>query len=198
MLHLIWFGSDFEHKCFFYFFLKCKSSGVRLKCFKQKCNHNPAKHVKLQVAFTCSNSTIETLEQVVKCVVLISSMSTLNISYTCYSVSIVNFELAVDDWDWAFCKKLNFRCLTGFNNSLHKKLSFPLKISLVNVTKSAGNCGFELRIWSYLPKKSLMENVIFCAMITSYPDPIIYQTGIGDFFTPLLGSKECSETFLIS
>ena len=24
----------------------------------------------------------------------------------------------------------------------HKKLSFPLRISLVNVTKSAGNCGF--------------------------------------------------------
>ena len=25
---------------------------------------------------------------------------------------------------------------------LHKKLSFPLEISSVNVTKSAGNCGF--------------------------------------------------------
>ena len=26
--------------------------------------------------------------------------------------------------------------------SLHKKSSFPLRISSVNVTKSAGNCGF--------------------------------------------------------
>ena len=26
--------------------------------------------------------------------------------------------------------------------TLHKKWSFPLKISSVNVTKSAGNCGF--------------------------------------------------------
>ena len=34
--------------------------------------------------------------------------------------------------------------------SLHKKCSFPLTISSVNVTKSAGNC--------------LMENFIFCAV----------------------------------
>ena len=41
---------------------------------------------------------------------------------------------------------------------LHKKWSFPLKISTVNATKSAGNCGW---IWSHLPKKSLMERFIF-------------------------------------
>ena len=41
---------------------------------------------------------------------------------------------------------------------LHKKWSFPLKISSVNVTKSAS----FLRIWSHLLKKSLMENFIFC------------------------------------
>ena len=29
-----------------------------------------------------------------------------------------------------------------FHQPLHKKLSFPLRISWVNVTKSAGNCGF--------------------------------------------------------
>ena len=28
------------------------------------------------------------------------------------------------------------------------------------MTKSAGNCGF----WSHVPKKSLMENFIFCAV----------------------------------
>ena len=44
--------------------------------------------------------------------------------------------------------------------SLHKKWSFPLRISLVNVTKSSGNSGFgHINL-----KKSLMENLIFCAV----------------------------------
>ena len=38
--------------------------------------------------------------------------------------------------------------------TLHKKWSFPLRISLVNVTKSAVS-------WSHSLKKSLMENFIF-------------------------------------
>ena len=29
----------------------------------------------------------------------------------------------------------------------HKKWSFPLRISPVNVTKSAGNCGFDHNYW---------------------------------------------------
>ena len=41
--------------------------------------------------------------------------------------------------------------------SLHKKRSFPLRISSVNVTKSA----IFLRIWSHLLKKSSIENFIF-------------------------------------
>ena len=52
-------------------------------------------------------------------------------------------------------------------NALHKKGSFPLKISSVNMTKSAGNCGFTIKDffskWDHLLKKSLMENFIFCA-----------------------------------
>ena len=44
-------------------------------------------------------------------------------------------------------------------STLHKKWSFPLRISSVNVTKSAGN-------WSHLLKKPLMENFIFCAVQT--------------------------------
>ena len=39
------------------------------------------------------------------------------------------------------------------NNLCTKKLSFSLRISSVNVTKSAGNC----EIWSHLLKKSLMK-----------------------------------------
>ena len=31
--------------------------------------------------------------------------------------------------------------------TLHKKLSFALRISSVNVTKSAGNCGFGHIYW---------------------------------------------------
>ena len=41
-----------------------------------------------------------------------------------------------------------------------QKWSFPLSISLTNVTKSAGNW-----IWSHLLTKSLMENFISCAVI---------------------------------
>ena len=41
-----------------------------------------------------------------------------------------------------------------------QKKMFVLRISSVNVTKSAGNCGFVT-----LLKKSLMKNFIFCAMI---------------------------------
>ena len=42
---------------------------------------------------------------------------------------------------------------------LHKKWSFPLRISSVNVTKSA-----VLWIWSHSLEKFLMENFIFCAV----------------------------------
>ena len=42
--------------------------------------------------------------------------------------------------------------------ALHKKWSFALRISSVNVTKSAGNC-------SHLLKKSLVESFIFCAVM---------------------------------
>ena len=42
-----------------------------------------------------------------------------------------------------------------------QKIGFPLRISSVNVTKCVG----RLRIWSYLLKKSLVENFIFCAVI---------------------------------
>ena len=45
------------------------------------------------------------------------------------------------------------------HQSQHKKWNFPLSISSVNVTKSAGNL-----IWSHLLKKSLRENFIFCAV----------------------------------
>ena len=43
--------------------------------------------------------------------------------------------------------------------TLRKKWGFPLRISSVNVTKSAGNCRF-----GHLQKKSVMENFIFCAV----------------------------------
>ena len=46
------------------------------------------------------------------------------------------------------------RKLWNAQNSLHKKGSFPLRTSFVNV-----------RIWSHLLKKSLTENIIFCAVI---------------------------------
>ena len=44
--------------------------------------------------------------------------------------------------------------------ALHKKWIFPLRISSVNMTRSA----VLQRIWSHLLKKSLMKNFIFCAV----------------------------------
>ena len=43
-------------------------------------------------------------------------------------------------------------------HTLHKKWSFPVRISSVNVTQSAT----KLWIWSHFLKKSLIENFIFC------------------------------------
>ena len=51
---------------------------------------------------------------------------------------------------------------SNYINTLHKKWRFPLRISSVNVTKILR----KLQIWSLLLKKSLMENFIFCAVIT--------------------------------
>ena len=45
-----------------------------------------------------------------------------------------------------------------FSPVLHKKLNFPLRISSVNVTKSAGNC------------ETSMENFNFCAMLNDSLD----------------------------
>ena len=57
--------------------------------------------------------------------------------------------------------KNDTRHITTFPvSTLHKKWSFPLRISSVNVT----NFFSFLRIWSHLMKKSLMENFIFCAV----------------------------------
>ena len=42
--------------------------------------------------------------------------------------------------------------------ALHKKWSFPLRKSSVNVVHR------KLRVWSYLLEKSLLENFIFCAV----------------------------------
>ena len=42
---------------------------------------------------------------------------------------------------WRYSEKLPCKSL------LHKKWSFPLRISLVNVTKSARNCGFGHTCW---------------------------------------------------
>ena len=39
------------------------------------------------------------------------------------------------------------------------RISFPLRVSSVNVTKSAGNCGF-----GHISEEILHENFIFCAV----------------------------------
>ena len=51
---------------------------------------------------------------------------------------------------WNFDEAYSERCHSQnklFKHSLHKKWSFPLRISSVNVTKSAVSCGFDHIYW---------------------------------------------------
>ena len=59
-----------------------------------------------------------------------------------------------------FWKVKNYNYTAFLYLLLHKKWSFPLWISSVNVNKFAG----KLQIWSHLVKKSLMENFIVCVV----------------------------------
>ena len=74
------------------------------------------------------------------------------------------------------CNEINhailYRLHKIYHNTLHKKWSFPLKISSVNVTKPP--------IWSHLLKKSLMKNFIVCAVTPVYSDPYFVVFGIFD------------------
>ena len=56
---------------------------------------------------------------------------------------------------------VNTDCFTKF--SLHKKWSFPLRISSGKYDQIRS----FLQIWSHLLKKSLMENLFFCAMFVN-------------------------------
>ena len=65
---------------------------------------------------------------------------------------------------------------------LHKKWSFPLRISSVNVIKSLVSCGFNHIYW----KKSLMENFIFCAvLIVKFSNCYDYFWGYQDLLISL-------------
>ena len=56
-------------------------------------------------------------------------------------------------------RPIHYAAFMGKTRTAQKKRSFPLRISLVNVDKSA-----VLRICSHILKKFLMENFIFCAV----------------------------------
>ena len=59
---------------------------------------------------------------------------------------------------WRYSTSFSTRLTVDkFLSNLHKKWSFPIRISLINVTKFSGNCRFgHIRF-----RKSLMENFIF-------------------------------------
>ena len=60
--------------------------------------------------------------------------------------------------DWKYSTSFSTRLTVDkFLSILHKKWSFPIRISLVNATKFSGNCRFGHIHF----KKSLMENFIF-------------------------------------
>ena len=59
---------------------------------------------------------------------------------------------------WRYSTSFSTRLTVDkFFSNLHKKWSFPIRISLINVTKFSGNCRFGHIHF----RKSLMENFIF-------------------------------------
>ena len=79
-----------------------------------------------------------------------------------------NFDQFYSDckikWNWVtsiFSKAKKIQKKGALATSLHKKWSFPLRISSVNVTKFAGNCEFGHIYW----KKLLMRNFTFWALL---------------------------------
>ena len=82
-----------------------------------------------------------------------------------------NIQYITLHWSSVFIKKTLHRYLIAglletkfISNSFQTSITFPLKISSVNVTKFAGNCGFGHIYW----KKSLMETsfLVQCHMKT--------------------------------
>ena len=69
--------------------------------------------------------------------------TSLRCAYVCVYVYKRNSHM-IDD----FCS------IVGYLVTLHKKWSFPLHISSLNKTKSAGNCGFGQIYWKNLSWKT--------------------------------------------
>ena len=71
------------------------------------------------------------------------------------------------EYDYTTCCLLGYSCFKeGYNffcRRLHKKMKFPIQDFC---SKCNQICSFP-RIWTHLLKKSLMENLIFCAVLSS-------------------------------
>ena len=61
----------------------------------------------------------------------------------------------------------SFECMNIMSLTLHRKCSFPLRLSSVNVTKSAGNCGFG-HITEKILNGKLYLKTIFDFFVTKY------------------------------
>ena len=71
-----------------------------------------------------------------------------------YSLSKIIIKRGVEYWNMLLCVELV---------SLHKKMKFSIK----DFFSKCHQIRRKLRFWSYLLKKSLMENIIFCAVYIS-------------------------------
>ena len=95
-----------------------------------------------------------------------SSSSKVESSNFTMTVRLSHFDITLS-WMW-ICSWGAIVILSLLINllycfALYKNWSFPLRISLVNVARSA----LFFQIWSYLIKKSLMESFIFCTLLGS-------------------------------
>ena len=97
--------------------------------------------------------------------------------------------------DWNFAHFANFAMIfcKYFLHCLENRCSLAaqkLKFSIKDFFGKCDQTRRKLRIWSYLLKKSLMENFTFCAVSRSWPTTVLKI----DFFTDIL-QELCLQTF---
>ena len=98
-------------------------------------------------------------------------------------------DLMSNSWNYEFCNDGNNENILWTN--IAQKRCFPLSISLVNESKFS-----FLRICSHSPKKSLMENIIFCAVKVIDIMPNIISKLLCNFIEITLGDG-CSPVYLL-
>ena len=90
---------------------------------------------------------------------------------TCLFVGIKNREqMLFENKKHEMCTMNKHKNIFGLTRYIAPKIKFSIK----DFFSKCDQIGSFLRIWSHLPKKSLMENFIFCAVEASFPNCYSY------------------------